>query len=202
MGGAGNTVNYGDNIDISAGTGSSRCSLSLQDGLDANLTSLKGVVGLNATTVSVSNDLNVVGSITATNMTRKRLFTFVCSTPVNFSGTTYYRYDVNLNLHTSFTSTFSGSTLASRTRKFKWMSWLTSGAHDQGYDLNYEISYSERYLSPVGLKVCLYGFPYNNVNLDVVNPNIPFLFKNTFDYLTFVCKIQNTSISAIIIDYL
>ena len=63
-------------------------------------------------------------------------------------------------------------------------------------------SYSEKYLSPVGLYVCSYGFPYNNVNLDVVNPNIPFLFKNTFDYLTFVCKIQNTSISAIIIDYL
>ena len=39
MGGAGNTVNYGDNIDISAGTGQSKCSLSLQDGLDANLTS-------------------------------------------------------------------------------------------------------------------------------------------------------------------
>ena len=42
-------MNIGDNIKISAGTGLSKCSLSLQDGLDANITSLKGVVGLNAT---------------------------------------------------------------------------------------------------------------------------------------------------------
>ena len=54
MGGAGNSVNYGENIDISSGTGFSRCFLSLQDGLDANLTSLNGVIGLNASTVSVS----------------------------------------------------------------------------------------------------------------------------------------------------
>ena len=53
MGGDGNTVNYGDKVDISVGTGLSKCYLSLQDGIDANLTSLKGIVGLNATTVSV-----------------------------------------------------------------------------------------------------------------------------------------------------
>ena len=48
------------------GTGLSKCSLSLGDGYDANITSLKGVVGLNATytvashNLRVDNDLEVV----------------------------------------------------------------------------------------------------------------------------------------------
>ena len=56
-------VNFGDYTYISAGTGYSKCSLSLEDGYDANITSLKGVIGFNATETQVSGNLYVNGRI-------------------------------------------------------------------------------------------------------------------------------------------
>lgn len=41
IGGPGNTVDYGDTFDTSAGTGLGKCSLFLKDGLDANSASLR-----------------------------------------------------------------------------------------------------------------------------------------------------------------
>ena len=99
---------------------------------------------------------------------------------------------------------YSGTTLLGKTRKFKWMSWLTSGVHETGNDLNYDISCSYKYLSPLaGLSICAYGWPVENRLLSAVNPNGgPFLLRNSFDYITFCCKIQNTITTAMIIDYL
>ena len=96
-----------------------------------------------------------------------------------------------------------GSTLLGKTRKFKWMSWLGTGVHDLGYDLNYEISCSYKYLTPnQGLSICAYGWPNDNKTLSTVNTNGSFLFRNTFACLTFCCNVQNTVFYAIIIDYL
>ena len=134
---------------------------------------------------------------------KKKSFQFVCSTPVTLNGTTYYRYDIDLNLYTTFYSRMSGSTLLGQTRKFKWMSWLATGVHDLGYDLNYDISYSFKNTLPnIGLSVCAYGWPYDSKSLTSVNTNGPFLLRNTFTCVTFCCSVQNNVISAIIIDYL
>ena len=96
-----------------------------------------------------------------------------------------------------------GSTLLGKTRKFKWMSWLGTGVHDLGYDLNYEISCSYKYLTPnQGLSICAYAWPNDNKTLSTVNTNGSFVFRNTFDCLTFCCNVQNTVVYAIITDYL
>jgi len=151
----------------------------------------------------VSNNLNVIGSITATNIIQNKLIQFVCTTPITLNGSTYYRYDINLNLYTTYFSRYLNTTLLGQTRKFKWMSWLGNRVHDLGYDLNYDISYSYKYMtSNQGLNVCSYGWPYDNKALNSVSTNGPFLLRNSFDCITFCCSIQNTVIYAIIIDYL
>jgi hypothetical protein len=83
------------------------------------------------------------------------------------------------------------------------MSWLTTGVHEIGYDLNYDISYGYKVNAPnMGLNVCAYGWPFESKLLSSVNPNGPFLLRNSFDYITFCCSVQNTVITAMIIDYL
>ena len=134
---------------------------------------------------------------------RKQIFNFTCATPINIGSTTYYRYDIDLNRYTASYSRTSGSTVLGTTRKFKWMSWLATGIHENGYDLNYDISCSYKNTTPnLGLSICAYGWPFENKLLSSVNPNGPFLQRNSFDYITFCCSIQNTVITAMIIDYL
>ena len=42
--------------------------------------------------------------VSANNMIKKSLFNFTCSTPTIINGTTYYRYDINLDLYTTYYS--------------------------------------------------------------------------------------------------
>jgi len=192
----GNGTNWGDYVDIFAGTGNSVASVNLRDGADVTLTSLKGYVTV------IGNGLNVNGPITGTNIMKKQTFNFTCSTPVVFNGQTYYRYDISLNSYTNFKSTLSGNVLLSNTRKFKWMSWLTNGANNTNHELNYDITYTQRFYSSPGFFVCAYGWPNENKTLSTLSSNGTCLLKNTFDYITVCSSIQNTLMSAIIIDYL
>ncbi len=190
-----NGINYGDYVDIYAGTGTNTSYLNLRDGGDITLTSLRGVVNI------MGGGLQVYGPITAENIIKKKIFNFTCSTPISLNGTTYYRYDINLNLYTNKYTRTSGQTTLGITRKFKWMSWLATGVHEIGYDLNYDISYSYKATTPnIGLNVCAYGWPESKL-LSSVNSNA-FLLRNSIDYITFCCSIQNTVITAMIIDYL
>ena len=52
----------------------------------------------------------------------------------------------------------------------------------------------------IGLSICAYGWPESKF-LSTVNSNA-FLLRNAFDYITFCCGVQNTVITAMIIDYL
>jgi hypothetical protein len=153
--------------------------------------------------VKFSNFGNITcDKVTANNMIKKSLFNFTCSTPVVFNGQTYYRYDIYLNSYTNFNSTLSGSVVTSKTRKFKWMSWLTNGANNTNHELNYDITYTQRFYSPPGFFVCAYGWPNDNKALSNLSSDGTCLLKNTFDYITVCSSIQNTLMSAIIIDYL
>ena len=144
--------------------------------------------------VSFSNLGNITcDKVTANNMIKKSLFTFTCSTPITINGSTYYRYDIDLNLYTTAYTRY-GTTLLGKTRKFKWMSWLRSGVHNTGYDLDYEISYSYKYSSPESFTVCAYGWPENK-SLTSINNSC--LLRNTIDCITFVCNVQNTVFYAI-----
>jgi hypothetical protein len=190
-----NGVNYGDYVDIYSGTGLNISYISLRDGGDITLTSLKGSVNV------MGGGLNVNGPITGSNIIKKNIFNFTCSTPISLNGTTYYRYDINLNLYTNKYTRTSGQTTLGITRKFKWMSWLATGVHEIGYDLNYDISCSYKATTPnIGLSICAYGWPESKF-LSTVNSNA-FLLRNSIDYITFCCSIQNTIITAMIIDYL
>ena len=61
----------------------------------------------------------IAGNLTGPNIMKKQIFNFTCSTPTVINGTTYYRYDINLNLYKTFYSRYSGTTLFRTTRKFK-----------------------------------------------------------------------------------
>ena len=147
----------------------------------------------------------IAGNLSGPNLIKKQIFNFICSTPTVIDGNTYYRYDINLNLYTTYYSRYSGAILLGKTRKFKFMSWLTTGAHELvgGDDLNYDISCSYKYLTPTaGLFINAYGWPFENKRLSLINPNGPFLLRNSFDYITYCCRIQHSLITVMIIDYI
>ena len=112
----------------------------------------------------------------------------------------YYRYDLDLTKYTTFITI--GTT--TQTRKFKFMCWLSSGAHNSGlYSLNYDIDYSlcQNLSNFNGLNALAYGFPYDNYKLNQITPNGLFIWKYTFDYITIFSK-NLINLQCIIIDYL
>ena len=200
-------TNYGDTVYIAAANSATTTQSSIyvkSTGIDIEVLNTSGELFINAYTRILKN-LNVQGSIYCQNVMRKQTFNFICETPIIINGTTYYRYDIDLNRYTAYYTRTSGATTLGTQRKFKWMSWLTSGVHETGHDLNYDISCSYKYLSPlIGLSICAYGYPFESKLLNSVNPNPsgPFLLRNSFDYITYCCSIQNSLITAMIIDYL
>jgi hypothetical protein len=150
--------------------------------------------------ITAASSLNVVGSIYAPNIPNQTPFTIYINTPCVIGSTNYYRYDLDL---TKYTTYITVGTIA-QTRKFKFMCWLSSGAHNSGlYSLNYDIDYSfsSNLNNFNGLNALAYGFPYPNYNLNQVTPNGLFIWKNTFNYITIFCKTQ-INLHCLIIDYL
>ena len=79
---------------------------------------------------------------------------------------------ISLDLSSNLTS---ATVSTSQSRKFKWMSWLSTGVHEIGYDLNYYISCSYKANAPnMGLNICAYGWPFESKLLSSVNPKGPF----------------------------
>ena len=201
-----NVVGTGEKLELNVGasnTGSNTVSyLSMEEGKNINIYASIGNINLNATKVNISNDLFILGSVRSSNMCTQKGFTFNCNTICAIVNDVYYRYDIDLTKYTTFNTTTSGSQL----RKFKFMSWLTSGAHNTGkYSLNYDVDYANaQNLNPStynGLNAIAYGFPHDNFNLNTVTPNGCFIWKYDFDRITFFSNIQ-ASFQAIIVDYL
>jgi hypothetical protein len=59
----------------------------------------------------------------------------------------------------------------SKTRKFKWMSWLTYGANNTNHELNYDITYTQRLYIPLGFFVCAYGWLNDKKTLSYLSSN-------------------------------
>jgi hypothetical protein len=174
----------------------------MAEGRNINLFAPIGNINLNSTKVDILNDLNVVGSMYSSNISTQKSFTFNCSSVCTIGGRNFFRYDIDLKKYTKFITNVSGGTL----RKFKWMSWLSSGAHNSGqYSLNYDIDYAFAVMiSPPsfnGLNVLAYGFPYTNYNLNQITPNGVFLWAYNFNIISFI-SVKNGNFQAIIIDYL
>ncbi len=200
-----NVVGTGEKLELNVGTSNTALNtvsyLSMEEGKNITLYASIGNINLNATKVNVSNDLFILGSVRSSNMCTQKGFTFNCNTMCAIVNSVYYRYDIDLTKYTTFNTTTSGSQL----RKFKFMSWLTSGAHNSGkYSLCYDIDYANaQNLNPFssnGLIVIAYGFPHENYNLNTVTPNGCFIWKYDFDRITFFSNIQ-ASFQAIIVDY-
>jgi hypothetical protein len=150
--------------------------------------------------ITVGNTLNVVGSIFGNNINTQKAFNIIINTPCQIGSTAYYRYDLDLTKYTTYITIGTTTT----TRKFKFMCWLSSGAHNSGlYSLNYDIDYSfcQNLSGYNGLNALAYGFPYQNYNLDKITPNGFFIWKYTFNYMTIFSKNQ-INLQCIIIDYL
>ena len=155
---------------------------------------------------TINSTLNCVGNIYAPNIPSQAAFNVIISTPCIIGSTTYYRYDLDLTKYTTYI-TIAPTT---QTRKFKFMSWLTSGAHNSGlYSLNYDIDYSFINYTGLGtlaayngLNALAYGYPYQNYNLNQITPNGLFIWKYTFNYITIFASVQNTNLQCLIIDYL
>jgi len=201
-----NVVGTGEKLELNAGasnTGSNTVSyLNMEEGKNITLYASIGNINLNAAKVNVSNDVNIFGSVRSTNICTQKGFTFNWNTVCAIVNDVYYRYDIDLTKYTTYNTTTSGSQL----RKFKFMSWLTSGAHNSGkYSLNYDVDYANaQNLNPItynGLNVIAYGFPENNYDLNTVTSNGCFIWKYDFNNITFFSNIQ-ANFQAIIIDYL
>ena len=209
-----NIPNMGDRAEIMVGLGTRTSYLSMEEGYDINLYNSIGnitlnsfntggnVISLQAPQVNVSKNLVATGSIYANNLPSQKPFTFTCSSVCSIGGRNFFRYDIDLTKYTKFITNVSGGTL----RKFKWMSWLSSGAHNSGqYSLNYDIDYAfAAMMSPPSLNclnVLAYGFPYTNFNLNQVTPNGVFLWAYSFNIISFI-SVKNGNFQAIIIDYL
>jgi hypothetical protein len=201
-----NVVGTGEKLELNVGVSNTNSNtvsyLSMEEGKNINIYASIGNINLNTNKVIISNDLNVIGSVRSANIATQKPFTFNCNTACTINGTTYYRYDINLSNYTTYITNTSGSQL----RKFKWMSWLTSGGHTIGqYSLNYEIDYANaQNIVPQfynGLNVVAYGFPTNNINLNQVNPNGAFLLAVNFNQISLISN-KAASFQAIIIDYL
>jgi len=152
------------------------------------------------TQITAQSTLNVAGSIFGNNINTQKAFNVIVNTPCQIGSTSYYRYDLDLTKYTTYITIGTTTT----TRKFKFMCWMTSGAHNSGlYSLNYDIDYSfcQNLSNYNGLNALAYGFPYNNYNLNQITPNGLFIWKYTFNYMTIFSKNQ-INLQCIIIDYL
>jgi hypothetical protein len=65
-----------------------------------------------------------------------KAFNIIINTPCQIGSTAYYRYDLDLTKYTTYITIGTTTT----TRKFKFMCWIKSGAHNSGLKfLNYNI---------------------------------------------------------------
>ena len=201
-----NVVGTGEKLELNVGASNTALNtvsyLNMEEGKHITLYASIGNINLNAAKVNISNDLNILGSVYSNNICTQKAFTFNCNRLCAIVNSVYYRYDIDLTKYTTYITTTSGSQL----RKFKFMSWLTSGAHNSGkYSLNYDVDYANaQNLNPItynGLNAIAYGFPENNYDLNTVTSNGCFIWKYDFNNITFFSNIQ-ANFQAIIIDYL
>ena len=171
-----------------------------------NLNSLSSCSTLNVNNLNVSgtsifdNDVVINANLYALNIPKKSTFNLIITTPCMIGTTTYYRYDLDLRLYTKVLTIAPTTT----TRKFKFMCWLKTGAHNAGlYSLNYDIDYSfcTSLTKNNGLNALAYGYPYENLRLNKITPNGLFIWKVDFDYITIFSLLQ-INLQVIIIDYL
>jgi hypothetical protein len=182
-----NNVNVGDYAYISAGTGMSKCSLSLEDGYDANITSLKGVIGLNASETQVSGNLYVNGRLfngtssqIAAYISAKIPVNFTTSRTVTVNGVNYSAYDLNLNTYTKYVS-LDGRKI----RQFRLRSWHASGDFEN-YSAEIALSYHIFMSDLNGLSIKAFSAPYLNLELDQLNGLTPSFYRNNFDTITYL----------------
>ncbi len=171
-----------------------------------NLNSLSSCSTLNVNNLNVSgtsifdNDVVVNASLYALNIPKKSTFNIIITIPCMIGTTTYYRYDLDLRLYTKVLTIAPTTT----TRKFKFMCWMKTGAHNAGlYSLNYDIDYSfcTSLSGNNGLNALAYGYPYENYRLNKITPNGLFIWKVDFNYITIFSLVQ-INLQVIIIDYL
>jgi len=127
------------------------------------------------------------------------------SNPITLNKT-YYKYDIDIKQYTTSLPIGAGGSLM---RKFRISTFLASGYVDF-YQYSNEYSITMSWMlnagtngAHAGLNLCAFGFPYENLLLDKLDPSGQFLIRSTsIDYLSYLSDVANTKIYCIIEDLL
>ena len=146
------------------------------------------------------------------NINKKYSFSFTCSTAITINATTYYKYDIDLRVHTQ---TLYVPISNSPYRIFTLRIFVTS-AYFEVFNsnipniLSYEI-YMSYQASPAnigtsignaGINICALGTPKNELLNEILPLYVTLIRTNDFNYLTVLSTVNNTKISCIIEDLL
>jgi len=173
--------NVGDTIYMAAGRANNVCSLAL--GVDINLYSQTGSIGLSASNITIDGNLSSAKSIKAGNLVNKTPFIINASASVVINGISgLYKYDLDLRQYTGYSSPPSGYLM----RYFKITTIYTdpakyfNNANANSYCFSQNIMITNSggltFFSPYTLG-SYYGEFIGNDN---------YWMRNSFDYITFI----------------
>ena len=172
----------------------------MEEGYDINLVNNIGgiylstynttnsVLGLQANSVSISNDLNVsnninvTGNITCKNLGQRTPMYFTTSRNVTINTVNLSCYDIDLRLYTN-SILLDGYNI----RQFRIRTWLSDNdfEHPNMYQNNYSVFMSDRN----SLTLFAQGGPWENYYFNIANAIEQFLYRNSFNTLTY-CSSQ------------
>ena len=169
------------------------------------ITNTLSTSNLNATQISengIALSSKYLNSNILPNLKKKNGFTINCSNAVTLSGTSYYKYDINLANYTQMLYLDGASNLPYRTFSIKCLP--VSGVFSSNGNPNiiqYDIYISSN-ISAGTSNVCAIGVP-QNINLNQI-PNSSSLFLLETTYFNYISVISATAanINCIIEDYL
>ena len=200
--------NLYDRIDLKCGLGTRASYMSMEEGYDINLVNNIGgiylttyntsnsVIGLQANSVNVSNNLNVTGKIVCQNLGQRIPMYFTTNRTFNLNGTNFSCYDIDLRLYTN-SILLDGYNI----RQFRIRTWLSDVdyQHPNLYQNHYSVFMSDRN----GLSIFASGGPFENLYFDIVSPGInQFLYRNSFNILMYCSRQGSKKVYCIIEDLL
>jgi hypothetical protein len=171
----------GDTIELRAGRPAHICSIGL--GVDVNLYSQTGSIGLTAQTITLDGRLTSLNTIIAPNLINKSPFIIDASTSIVINGISgLYKYDLDLRQYTGFFSTAEGYSI----RHFKISTFYSTPSkyYNSVYANSYCFTQTITLTNSGGLT---FYSPYTlggTFGEFIGNDN--YWMRNSFNYITFI----------------
>ena len=172
----------GDTVQLRAGRPAHICSIGL--GVDVNLYSQTGVIGLEAKSITINGNLIcTLGKIEADNLINKLPFMINANTSVSINGVSgLYKYDLNISQYCKFTTLTEGYSM----RHFKISTFYSTPSkyYNSVYANSYCFTQTITLTNSGGLT---FYSPYTlggTFGEFIGNDN--YWMRNSFDYITFI----------------